>query len=200
MSLGSSLSWRTSNNQPSEPNEHVQFLDVEGKRKKQRVFFDLKNNPKQNDRIDLEFAINELCCCKNSLKFLHRLKGLYTWKVPWIAVLLSSVQVCAKYFKIKIKFLSINYLILNLINAKVAIYFVACNDSITLLIFKPQRKNDLWRFITYQFIHFNLTHLLLNVVLQVDSLLCSELFRIFQIKSPPLCTVVRASSEWKRPQ
>ncbi|XP_055301333.1 uncharacterized protein LOC129567960 isoform X4 [Sitodiplosis mosellana] len=155
MSSGSNLSWCTADN---EPDESVQFLEgMSEKSLNLRVLYVVPRPQQsnnviqniQNDRTVCESVVQvqenttitgSCCCCRSSMKIIRRITELYALKMPWIIVLLSIVQVI--------------------------VYFVACNDSIALLIFKPQKKYDLWRFITYHTIHFNLTHLLLNVALQ----------------------------------
>ncbi|XP_055301330.1 protein rhomboid-like isoform X2 [Sitodiplosis mosellana] len=171
MSSGSNLSWCTADN---EPDESVQFLEgMSEKSLNLRVLYVVPRPQQsnnviqniQNDRTVCESVVQvqenttitgSCCCCRSSMKIIRRITELYALKMPWIIVLLSIVQVI--------------------------VYFVACNDSIALLIFKPQKKYDLWRFITYHTIHFNLTHLLLNVALQVlnSSIFQTKLFRIFQ--------------------
>lgn len=67
-----------------------------------------------------------------------------------------------------------------------AIYFVACNGSVTILIFKPQYKYEIWRYFTYHLIHFSLTHLALNMFLQVNlsfEAMCFSSFASFSIFS-----------------
>lgn len=78
-------SWHTANNELNEINEHLQ---------KRRVSSDLENGPKQNEQIYLKVQNdqhNELHCCR---EYFYRFKGLYSWRMPWITVLLSVVQVC----------------------------------------------------------------------------------------------------------
>lgn len=72
-------------------NEHQQFLDKDDE---QKPSSDLANAVKQNEQICLNVQYDqcsELCCC---ISYFHRLKRVFNWKMPWIAVLLSVVQVC----------------------------------------------------------------------------------------------------------
>lgn len=92
MSIESNLSWHTANNKSV--NEHLQFLDKVENRNEQSASQNLVNGTKQNEQtigaIALNDRNNKLCCCI----YFYRLKRLYSWKMPWIAILLSVVQVC----------------------------------------------------------------------------------------------------------
>lgn len=48
------------------------------------------------------------------------------------------------------------------------VLFIADRDEFfQLLVFAPKHIIEMWRFITYIFLHTNYTHLLLNVLIQV---------------------------------
>lgn len=196
MSSASNLSWCTADNEPDEcvqflghsSNGHKEDLKVsyvvDNEFRSQKKSSNIQNDGRACAsvvQIEKNTTITGYCCCcKNTLRIVRRITELYTLKMPWIIVLLSIVQVCvpfecsmAKIYILHSHFLhvrrhsSVCFLFVSLTSDQVIIYFIACNDSIALLIFKPQRKYDLWRFITYHAVHFNLTHLLLNVALQV---------------------------------
>lgn len=42
------------------------------------------------------------------------------------------------------------------------------DEFFQLLVFAPKHTIELWRFVTYIFLHTNFTHLALNVVIQVN--------------------------------
>lgn len=109
MSSGSNLSWCTADN---EPNESIQFLDEQSEKGRNlKVAYAVSSEFKtkksnvftQNDRNVRESVVEAqrktetttcCCCCRKSLQIVHRIKGLYTLKMPWIIVLLSIIQVC----------------------------------------------------------------------------------------------------------
>lgn len=45
---------------------------------------------------------------------------------------------------------------------------MGCDDTFNHLVFSPFKKQDIWRFITYHYLHSGSTHLFLNVFLQVS--------------------------------
>ncbi|XP_031618904.1 rhomboid-related protein 2-like [Contarinia nasturtii] len=156
MSSISNSSWCTAENSS---NESIKFIDgVSGKSSNLKVFYTVDseikaqnaNNDAQNCQILLRTnerieqkskSDSRTVCFGKTLQFVQEIKEFYTWKVPWIIILLSVVQV--------------------------VVYFVACNVSIARLTFNPHLKTNIWRYFTYHSVHFNLTHLMLNVVLQV---------------------------------
>lgn len=71
---------------------------------------------------------------------------------------------------------------------QIVVYFVACNNSIAILTFNPRQKHDLWRFFTYYTVHYNLIHLVVNVILQVKHLISNERFQnpFFNVEPSPL--------------
>lgn len=118
-------------------------------------------------------------------KFIRRINGFYTWKIPWIVILISILQVFEKWCIIRLLWLivSLFWILLNRINCfyiQIVVFFVACNDWIAILTFNPRKKHELWRFFTYYTVHFSLTHLLLNVILQVKPFEFKFFFLIFK--------------------
>lgn len=55
-----------------------------------------------------------------------------------------------------------------LIYLQIALFIVDRDEFFQLLVFAPKRIVELWRFVTYIFLHTNFTHLALNVVIQVS--------------------------------
>lgn len=109
MSSGSNLSWCTADN---EPNECIQFLDEKSEKGRNlrvvyavsREFKPIKSNvftQKDQNVHESDIEVQQktetttyCCCCRKILQIIHRIKGLYTLKMPWIIVLLSIIQVC----------------------------------------------------------------------------------------------------------
>lgn len=72
----------------------------------------------------------------------------YYWPPPWFILSLSVVQ----------------FIIFFVFDAMQNHQF---NPECSYLVYSPFRKLEVWRFITYCFIHINLKHLLLNMGLQI---------------------------------
>lgn len=47
-------------------------------------------------------------------------------------------------------------------------FIVDRDEFFQLLVFAPNHLAEMWRFVTYIFLHTNFTHLALNVVIQVS--------------------------------
>lgn len=51
---------------------------------------------------------------------------------------------------------------------QIALFIADRDEFFQLLVFAPKHVFELWRFVTYIFLHQNFTHLLLNVMIQVS--------------------------------
>ncbi|KXJ83888.1 hypothetical protein RP20_CCG027953 [Aedes albopictus] len=64
------------------------------------------------------------------------------WTVPWSLLVISAIQICTYVFN--------------------------SDRFYQLLIFNPVLQHEIWRFVTYTFLHANAVHLMLNVIIQVQ--------------------------------
>ncbi|XP_058453509.1 rhomboid-related protein 2 isoform X1 [Malaya genurostris] len=63
------------------------------------------------------------------------------WAVPWSLLAVSAIQICT--------------------------YILNQENLYRLLIFSPVRQFEVWRFVTYTFLHAGAVHLMLNVIIQI---------------------------------
>ncbi|XP_053692530.1 protein rhomboid [Sabethes cyaneus] len=78
---------------------------------------------------------------KDAKSVLVKLCQCCPWTVPWALLVVSAIQICTYSFN---------------------------NDSLyRLLIFSPVRQFEIWRFVTYTFLHAGSVHLMLNVIIQI---------------------------------
>ncbi|XP_062548968.1 uncharacterized protein LOC134213700 [Armigeres subalbatus] len=63
------------------------------------------------------------------------------WTVPWSLLVISAIQICSYVFN--------------------------SDRFYQLLIFSPVLQHEIWRFVTYTFLHANAVHLMLNVIIQI---------------------------------
>ncbi|XP_055548382.1 protein rhomboid [Wyeomyia smithii] len=78
---------------------------------------------------------------KNAKSVLVKLCQCCPWTIPWALLIVSAIQICTYSFN---------------------------NDSLyQLLIFSPVRQYEIWRFVTYTFLHAGAVHLMLNVIIQI---------------------------------
>ena len=76
-----------------------------------------------------------------------------------------SVKVYTKYSCLKVIFyIWHSHYISGLVTEKV----LASQAPIcSLLIYNPERRHEAWRFLTYQFVHVNMEHIVFNTLMQV---------------------------------
>lgn len=113
MSSVSNTSWCTAADSSS--NESIKFIDdVGGEGSKSRVSYVVdsdRNTKKHTQHCRILLKTNEQIkekagsnlyrgCFGKGLKLVHEIKEYYTWKVPWIIILLSVVQVCTRNCRI----------------------------------------------------------------------------------------------------
>ncbi|XP_065094649.1 rhomboid-related protein 1 [Ochlerotatus camptorhynchus] len=78
---------------------------------------------------------------KDAKTALVKLCQCCPWTVPWSLLVISAIQICTYVFN---------------------------NDTFyQLLIFSPVLQHEIWRFVTYTFLHANAVHLMLNVIIQI---------------------------------
>ncbi|KAL9708322.1 hypothetical protein quinque_011840 [Culex quinquefasciatus] len=78
---------------------------------------------------------------KNAKSVLVKLCQCCPWTVPWSLLVVSAIQICTYIFN---------------------------NDTLyQTLIFSPVRQFQIWRFVTYTFLHAGAVHLMLNVIIQI---------------------------------
>lgn len=78
---------------------------------------------------------------KDAKSTLIKLCQCCPWTVPWSLLVVSAIQICTYFFN----------------NAR----------FYQLLIFNPVLQHEIWRFVTYTFLHANAVHLMLNVIIQI---------------------------------
>ncbi|XP_058815494.1 rhomboid-related protein 2 [Topomyia yanbarensis] len=78
---------------------------------------------------------------KDVKSVLVKLSQCCPWAVPWSLLLVSAIQICT--------------------------YILNQENLYRLLIFSPVRQFELWRFVTYTFLHAGAVHLMLNVIIQI---------------------------------
>ncbi|XP_055641036.1 rhomboid-related protein 2 [Toxorhynchites rutilus septentrionalis] len=77
---------------------------------------------------------------KNAKSALVKLCRCCPWTVPWSMLIVSAIQILT---------------------------YTLNNDSLyRLMIFSPVRQFEIWRFVTYTFLHAGAVHLILNVIIQ----------------------------------
>ena len=52
----------------------------------------------------------------------------------------------------------------------------------SLLIYNPERRQEAWRFLTYQFVHVNMEHIVFNTLMQVRYKVNSRVVTIIENK------------------
>lgn len=86
-------------------------------------------------------------------------------KIPWIITLISVIQVSGTInIPISISQCDLNE---NVYIFQIVVHYIGCDTTVNALIFTPTRRNDLWRFFSYGFLHSGPVHLYSNVALQV---------------------------------
>lgn len=74
------------------PNECVDFLGQHS----ETTHVDLKGFEREatkNIKLNHRNSVGRESCCKRFRRIIQRLKGLCMWEVPWIIILMSTVQV-----------------------------------------------------------------------------------------------------------
>uniref|UniRef100_A0A023EQZ2 Putative rhomboid-6 n=1 Tax=Aedes albopictus TaxID=7160 RepID=A0A023EQZ2_AEDAL len=78
---------------------------------------------------------------KDARTTLIKLCQCCPWTVPWSLLVISAIQICTYVFN--------------------------SDRFYQLLIFNPVLQHEIWRFVTYTFLHANAVHLMLNVIIQI---------------------------------
>nr|XP_029719930.1 protein rhomboid [Aedes albopictus]XP_029719931.1 protein rhomboid [Aedes albopictus] len=78
---------------------------------------------------------------KDAKTTLIKLCQCCPWTVPWSLLVISAIQICTYVFN--------------------------SDRFYQLLIFNPVLQHEIWRFVTYTFLHANAVHLMLNVIIQI---------------------------------
>lgn len=115
-----------------------------------------------------EKRIQEIDVERNTVKEMKYSKWEIAQEfVPWVMIVTSVIQV--GLFLILIFLASAPWwLQLNGFYLQIALFIADRDEFFQLLVFAPKHVFELWRFVTYIFLHQNFTHLLLNVMIQVS--------------------------------
>lgn len=78
----------------NEPHECIQFLPNKSDLNSKTV--DTIYNEQEiypNNEENTQDTPNDVGCCSQFFRLIHRMQNVYTWKIPWIIILISAVQV-----------------------------------------------------------------------------------------------------------
>lgn len=138
----------------------------------ERVIF-INNSDSRRSAITCECNNNNAKLSRTK-KTANRIRSLMPWGIPWAILVNSIIQVwrtntnrAAGTIFDFINCTIVLTIFAFLFFSQITIHFMGCDDTFNQFVFSPIRKQDIWRFITYHFLHSGSTHLFLNVLLQV---------------------------------
>lgn len=78
----------------NESHESIQFIPEKSDLNAKIV--DIIPNEQENhlkNEENIAETPKDACCCRQFFRLIRRMQNIYTWKIPWIIILISVIQV-----------------------------------------------------------------------------------------------------------